>query len=839
MTPPPRPCDAPDEPTSPGHVVALLEPRRDAAEPTTTLHDLRRDADGRNLPVAGVAALIKADMRDRFSRGDRRAISGYLAVFPEIGEHKDLVLSLVYEEFCLREEGGENPDPESFCDRYAPWRDSIASQLRYHRPLSMAVGKPAPKPWFPSLGQEFCRYRLRSILGEGGSARVYLANQPNLPDDRYVALKVSLDRGTEPAIMSRLEHDHIVPVLSVEVDDQTGMRGLCMPYSPGLTLDKIADHLAGASTAAEIRQVVTRQRGLFDSTVALMPSSPPAQTGASGEGQAATSEAPAASPLGAVRKRSWDEFPDRGTYAQGVAWIGMKIAEALAYAHRENVLHLDVKPANILLTWRNGPRLLDFNLSHDPHAPLGAESALRGGTLPYMAPEQLRAFLDPDRWGDVGQRADLYSLGLVLSDLLTGKPPEGPDPDLPLPRAIAELCDHRQLPLASVRDTNPSIPRSLDLILAHCLAPRPEDRYADGDQLAEDLRRFLASRPLAYARSPTLAAGAMAFVERTRTKCLFGAALTLLVALLLIARFTAPPPPLTERDDFRDGVIALAEMRAPKALATFERLRSDYNDSPLLNFYLGLASDRNNLPLASERYYKIAFQPRPLPGEFLREVGHNPLLGKSVGEQGHKLHVLLVKPEHAHRRDLIDLSIQAYKFSLALDDQQPQIHFYLACAYEKSGQYEPAIRQMTRAIELTAVDGDPDNLVIYSLHRVRLRLLRADQLIDSAPKEARSALREATDDLVQPFQRHIKLGNDICSHEYYYPARIRARFGDLDRMEGEPDLAADRYRDAERLLTEAIARFPNDTKAADALLAEVRGRLKELENRPPASAPTT
>ena len=107
------------------------------------------------------------------------------------------------------------------------------------------------------------------------------------------------------------------------------------------------------------------------------------------------------------------------------------LAEALAYSHVKGILHRDVKPANVLLTLSNGPQLLDFNLAHDPHSADQARAALRGGTLPYMAPEQLEAYIDPERWDTVGAAAELYSLGLVLHEMLTGEPPEVPNQKLP------------------------------------------------------------------------------------------------------------------------------------------------------------------------------------------------------------------------------------------------------------------------------------------------------------------------------------------------------------------------------------------------------------------------
>jgi hypothetical protein len=146
-------------------------------------------------PMA-LAALIEADLRHRFDRGERPAVADYLDRFPELREEAERVVSLVYEEYCLLEERGERPDPDEFCTRYAPWQDSLQSQLRYHRVLSQAV-TPSALPRFPELGERFGTFRLRSILGQGGAARVYLAQDDDL-GGAFTAIVVAAGSGPVP-----------------------------------------------------------------------------------------------------------------------------------------------------------------------------------------------------------------------------------------------------------------------------------------------------------------------------------------------------------------------------------------------------------------------------------------------------------------------------------------------------------------------------------------------------------------------------------------------------------------------------------------------------------------
>ena len=207
-----------------------------------------------------------------------------------------------------------------------------------------------------------------------------------------------------------------------------------------------------------------------------------------------------------------------GTYAQGAAWIAMILARTLHYAHGMQTFHRDVKPGNILLTLDHGPQLLDFNLAESPHAAHQAESAMLGGTLPYMAPEQIEAFLNPDLWGKVGARADIYSLGLVLRELLTGQAPDLPDEKTPPARAMSDLLDRRTRLVTDVRQFNPQIPHALQAIVERCLCFNPDDRYPDAQSLAEDLERFLTRQPLRLAVNPSRRERIGNWVTRNRAR---------------------------------------------------------------------------------------------------------------------------------------------------------------------------------------------------------------------------------------------------------------------------------------------------------------------------------
>src|SRR5262249_48765574 len=114
-----------------------------------------------------------------------------------------------------------------------------------------------------------------------------------------------------------------------------------------------------------------------------------------------------------------------GSYVRASAWIVARLAEALQHAHERGVLHRDIKPSNVLLAADGQPLLLDFNIAENIKAEQAQKRAVLGGPVAYMAPEHLRAIAnrDPVQAAQVDRRSDVYSLGMVLYELLTGCSP--------------------------------------------------------------------------------------------------------------------------------------------------------------------------------------------------------------------------------------------------------------------------------------------------------------------------------------------------------------------------------------------------------------------------------
>jgi len=760
--------------------------------------------------IAALVGLVKMDLAGRFACGQKPNVTEYLDRFPELRNDEDRVLSLIYEEFCLREESGESPDADLFCGKYEPWRHSLESQLRYHRLLSQVVD-PQQALKFPEPGEDFEEFHLESLLGQGGAGRVYLASDVSL-EGRKVALKVSLDRGREPAILAKLDHDHIVPVHSVVFQIETSLRGLCMPYRPGLPLDLVIRRLIGDSTNAPNQAPSPRS--------ANAPSQASAPQSANAPNQASTprpanvprqaralrdvvaESAPAESMDEFLNQAGWQGFPDQGSYVDGVAWLIGILAKALSYAHSQGIMHRDVKPANILLTLRDGPQLLDFNLAHDPHSRDQAESALRGGTLPYMAPEQLEAFLDPQCWEKVKASADLYSLGLVMHELLTGEPPEVPEQDFPLPRAIRALLDRRKsYPVSCTRTLNPNVPHALEAIIAKCLATSPSDRYADALSLAEDLQRFLEHRPLRHAHNPSARERAENWSRRNRRKLIGTATLLVLLGFAFARPIMRVIVPLERSENFLAAVKDVDSSRFREAIPRLERLVEELPESPLPRFYLGVAlTARGDIDGGGFQFAKLLTFPS---GEMaLRLWGRQH---RRVADQVESLGLALFD------QNQYKLARDAFNIARELEPNRTKSRGGAAKVCSYFHNYSQAHELLTQLIHEAETRDSQENrnlIIDWYTERSRVAIRWAEDLLQRDPRGAsaiaRTRYREALADLdslklkLNPLDRERVFLADVLRTE------ALIALGTLDIEEGHPEDASDHLAAAQRVANKGL-----------------------------------
>ncbi len=445
------------------------------------------------------------ELRRLWCHGQRSPAEWILNQYASQCDSPEAAIDVVYEEYCFRTAEGAADIEQEFLDRFPQWGRQLRILFACHRVLQ-PDGMP---PDFPAAGDTINGFRLIEPLGQGARGRVYLATETNLSGRRVVLKLTPLD-GAEHLLLAGLQHTHIVPVYSVDDDPARNVRSLCMPYFGRATLASVLAVLARIPLAERTgRHVVMAIDDLNAAT-----------------GNPA-SESAARQMLMQV---SW---------VQAAAWMVACLADALQYAHEHSLVHLDVKPSNVLITADGQPMLLDFHLACEPLLRGGEPPARLGGTPGYMPPEQIAAMRSLSSGKlveqDVDPRADLFALGAVLHDMLVGWTPAAPPggresassredpgasrnagfpPSLRSPESSIAPAARVESPLpqkhttvrhrGSVLRLNPQVTVWLADIVDRCLAPGAGDRYPCAAALADDLRRHLADQPLSGVRNRSL-----------------------------------------------------------------------------------------------------------------------------------------------------------------------------------------------------------------------------------------------------------------------------------------------------------------------------------------------
>jgi WD40 repeat protein/serine/threonine protein kinase len=392
------------------------------------------------LPLARQLDQVCDRFEGAWVAGGVPRIEDYLPGLPAPGRPALLheLLRIELEQRCRR---GERPGPDEYGSRFPGERALVEAVLARLAPA------PSPEPGggaepLPSLPG----YEILRVLGQGGMGVVYLARQVTL--DRPVALKMirtgapagGPERArfrTEAEAVARLRHENIVQIY--EVGEHDGRPFLALEHVDGGSL---ADRLGGTP-----------------------------------------------------------QSPDQA------AGLVETLARAVHYAHQRGVVHRDLKPANVLLSFSgrsqsgaeagpaplcerplNGaiPKLTDFGLAKRLDGdPVQTGSGAILGTPSYMAPEQAAGGSKA-----IGPAADVYALGAVLYECLTGRPPfKGTT-------VLDTLEQVRAQEPVPPRRLQPKVPRDLDTICLKCLQKGPGRRYPDAAALAEDLRAFREGRPI-------------------------------------------------------------------------------------------------------------------------------------------------------------------------------------------------------------------------------------------------------------------------------------------------------------------------------------------------------
>ncbi len=407
---------------------------------------------------------LVSEVRKLRMQGESAPVGAVLSRHPELRATKSLVLDLANEEYCQRLEAGEKIDPDEFVGRFPAYKTSVRKLVQTHQffeekiPL-LEAPDPSRVSW-PEAGQLFLGFSLLEELGRGAFARVFLAAEPAL-GNRLVAVKVSLQGTAEAETLGRLHHRTIVPVHSAQKDEKTGLNVVCMPFLGSATLCDVLDHLY-AHPGLPIR-ANTILEGIRSAEV---PGYPP------------------------IDSQPPTRVYRQGTYVDGVLQIALQLAEALQFIHAQGICHRDLKPSNVLLTPDGRPMLLDFNLSFD-------EQVTRlqvGGTFPYMAPEHLRV-MDPENPGNptlVDERSDMFSLGVILYELLTVKHPFSPSSlKLGLEEMRQYLLKRQKESARPITEVNPRLDKALGRLIDRCIANDPSHRPQTAGELVAAFQKCL------------------------------------------------------------------------------------------------------------------------------------------------------------------------------------------------------------------------------------------------------------------------------------------------------------------------------------------------------------
>jgi eukaryotic-like serine/threonine-protein kinase len=409
------------------------------------------------------ASRVALAIKDRWRAGETPDVARTLESHPELRRYRSVVLDLACQEFRLRVQAGEELDAEAFSQRFPSLQKSLYFLVGAHYQLSLDPDFQALQnllPW-PQSGDHFLQFNLIAEIGRGTFGRVFLATEPSL-GNRRIVVKIAPHGVEEAEILGRLRHPNIVPIYSLQEDDVTGLAAFCMPYLGRATLSDVLDHVFVGSHPPNRARPILDAVEVVDDIVDSSESSRP------------------------------DLLLREGSYVDGVVHLGVQLAEALAHSHGRGICHRDLKPSNVLMTPEGRPLLLDFNLSVDG----GVLTGRVGGTVPYMAPEELTTLFEKvnvsqQRYYD--PRSDLFSLGVIIYELLTGTLPFGAISwDLSVKELAFQICDRQKTGPTPVRERNGQVDVRLARLIESCLAFEPEQRPETVRDFAVALRRELA-----------------------------------------------------------------------------------------------------------------------------------------------------------------------------------------------------------------------------------------------------------------------------------------------------------------------------------------------------------
>jgi serine/threonine protein kinase len=460
---------------------------------------------------------------DAWRRGERPHLDGYLAEAGP-GERQALLVELIHTDLHYRLEAGEPARLETYLERYPElWADQVVVlelvvaeyQARQRREVGLSPAGYLTR--FPEYeGELLARLPPQGPDSPGGMGPSSPTGVPDPgfnPTSPHQPPSASWGETAQPA------NGQLPSVPGYQIQEELGRGGMGVVYKAKQTkvnrVVALKMILAGAHAGADALPRFQTEA----EAIGRLQHPNIVQVFEVGEHNGLPFFSLEFCPQGSLdRKLAGTPLPP-----PEAAGLVQTLARAMHAAHQANVVHRDLKPANVLLSADGTPKVTDFGLARKLDEASQTATGAVVGTPSYMAPEQAQG-----KKG-VGPAADIYALGAILYECLTGRPPFKAATSLD---TILQVMNDDPV---SPRQLNTSVPRDLETVCLKCLEKQPERRYASAQELADDLGRFLAGEPI-QGRRPSRIEQAWRWVQRNPT------ASTILLFLILQPLIGAPQP---------------------------------------------------------------------------------------------------------------------------------------------------------------------------------------------------------------------------------------------------------------------------------------------------------
>jgi WD40 repeat protein/tRNA A-37 threonylcarbamoyl transferase component Bud32 len=399
---------------------------------------------------------LQADMYKRWQRGEPILVEAYLELMPGLQGHPAIVLDLVCNEVVLREERGEEPGLEEYVRRFPQFEAALSQRFAWLKALPFAtiqkVGDRAQVRAGPT--PDTVKGIRRPAVAEPPPVTGAVPSGPaDWPVVAGYEILGELGRGAM-GVVYKARHRELKRFVALKMI--------------------LAQDFAGPEQLARFRAEAEAVARLQHPHIVQIH-----EIGEQG-----------GKPYFSLEFVEGGSLADklRGTPlpARQAAQLVETLARAVQAAHQRSIVHRDLKPGNVLLTADGQPKIADFSLAKhlDGERDLTQEGVIVG-TPSYMAPEQAQG-----KSKDIGPAADIYALGAILYELLTGRPPFRAETPWD---TLAQVIQEEPVPPSRLQR---KVPRDLETICLKCLHKQPGRRYGSAAELAEELRRFQVGEPI-------------------------------------------------------------------------------------------------------------------------------------------------------------------------------------------------------------------------------------------------------------------------------------------------------------------------------------------------------